>query len=67
MLTNRLKHGAHLDWLPPEDYEALRALHHEPRKLVAQYPLNFVCLFDLDAYPYRVDGRLDEDALILVS
>lgn len=28
--------------------------------------LNLVSLLDLDAYAHRVDGRLDQDALVLV-
>ena len=58
--------GTHRDRFSSEHNEALRALHHESGKLVAQYPLNLVGLFDLDAYAHRVDGRLDENALILV-
>ena len=45
---------AHLDRFPSQDDEALRSLHHEARELVAQYPLDFIRLLDLDAYPHRV-------------
>lgn len=34
---------------------------------MTQDPLDFVCLFDLDAHAYRVDGGFDENAFILVT
>lgn len=52
---------------PAQHDEALGALHHEARKFVTQNTLDFVCLFDLDAHPYRVDGRLDQHALVLIA
>ena len=57
----------HLHCLPPQYNEALRPLHHESRELVAQYPLDFVRLLDLDANSYGVDRGLNENAFVLVS
>jgi hypothetical protein len=34
---------------------------------VAEYPFDFISLFDLYAHPYRVDRGLYENALILVT
>lgn len=34
---------------------------------MAENPFNFICLLDLYAHPYGVDGRLDEYALVLVT
>lgn len=56
-----------LDWFPAQYNEILRSLHHESGELVCEDTLNLVCLLNLDTEPDRVDGRLDEDAFVLVS
>ena len=43
--------SAHLDRFSPQDHETLCALHHKPRELVTQNPLNLIRLLDLDADP----------------
>ena len=57
----------YLNCLSPEDEECLRSLGKKPGKLVHQYVLNLVCLFYLDADPYTVHTRLDQNLLVLVS
>jgi hypothetical protein len=49
-----------LDRFSPQNYEALRSLHHKSRKLVTQDPLNLICLLDLDADPDRVHRGFDK-------
>lgn len=58
---------AYLDGLPPQDEETLGSLLQEARELVYQDVLDLVGLLDLDADAHRVDGRLDEHALVLVT
>ena len=53
--------------LPSQDYEALSTLHHEARKLVAQNPLDFISLLDLDAKSDRVERGFDEDAFVFIA
>lgn len=58
---------SNLDGLPPEDEKGLGALCQEAGELVHQDVFDLVGLLDLDAYPYAVDGRLDQDTLVLVA
>lgn len=60
-------HTTYLDRFPPQDEKALCPLLQKPRELVDQDALNLVGLFDLDANAHGVDGRLDQDALVLVA
>lgn len=55
---------AYRDRLPPQNDEAFRSDHHEPRELVAQDLLDFIGLLDLDAHSDGIDGRFDQDAFI---
>jgi hypothetical protein len=57
----------HWHRFPAQDYEVLCSLHHETSELVAQYSLYFICLLYLDAETDRVDGRFDENALVLIA
>lgn len=59
--------NTHLHRFPPQHNEVLCALHHETRELMAQYPFDFVRLFDFDTEPNRVDRGFNEHTLILVS
>lgn len=56
-----------IDGLPPQYNKVLRPHHHEPHELLAQYLLNFVGLFDGDADPDGVDGRLDVHFFLVVT
>ena len=56
-----------LDWFSPQNHETLRSLHHEPRKLVTQNPLNLIRLLDLDADPDRVHRGFDKHPFVFVS
>ena len=55
-----------LDRFSPQDHETLRSLHHKPRKLVTQNPLNLIRLLDLDADPDRVHRGLDKHPFVFV-
>lgn len=59
--------STHLDWFSPQNEEAFGPLLKEARELVDQDVLDLVGLLDLDADAHGVDGRLDEDALVLVA
>jgi hypothetical protein len=58
---------SNLDGLPPEDEKGLGALCQEAGELVHQDMFDFVGLLDLDAYPYAVDGWLNQDTLVFVA
>ena len=62
-------HLADTHWhrLPSQNYETLRALHHETCKLMAQDSLYLVGLLDLNADSDGVNGWLDVNTFILVS
>jgi hypothetical protein len=55
------------DRLATKDHERFCTLHHETRELVAEDGFDLVCLLDLNAHTDRVDRRLNENALILVT
>ena len=55
-----------LDLLPPENEEVLGPPHHEAGELVAEKPLDVVCLLDCDGDSHRIDARLYENFLSLV-
>lgn len=70
-LTTALEAGekrisAHLDRFSPQNHETLRPLHHEPRELVTQNPLNLIRLLDLDADPDGVYRGLNKHSFIFV-
>ena len=67
MLRSRHVDQTYRDGFPAQHDEALGALHHEAREFVAQDAFDFICLFDLDAHPYRVDRGLDQHALVLIA
>ena len=52
----------HLDRLPSENHEILRAHRHEPCELFTQDALNLIRLLDRNGYADRVDRGFDEDA-----
>lgn len=56
-----------LDRFPPQDDKTLCSLLQEPCELVNQNVLDFVCLFDLNAYAHAVDAGLDQDPLVLIA
>lgn len=58
---------SHLDGLSPQHDEALRALHQESGKLVAQNTFDLIGLLDLDANANRVHRGLDEHPLIFIA
>lgn len=51
----------------PYDPEILRALRQEAHEFLGEDLLQGVRLLDLDGYPERVDGRLDEATFVLRS
>ena len=51
----------------PQNHKTLRPLHHEPRELVTQNPLNFIRLFNPDADPDRVHRGFNKHPFIFVS
>ena len=57
----------HLDGLSTQHDEALRSLHQESCKFMAEYPFDLVCLFDFDANADRVDRGLDKDSFVFIS
>lgn len=57
----------HLDRLPSENHEILRAHRHEPCELFTQDALNLIRLLDRNGYADRVDRRFDEDAFGFVT
>lgn len=57
----------HLDRFPPQDEEGLTPLGEETGELVDQNVLDLVRLLDPDADADRVDGRLDQDSLVLIA
>lgn len=59
--------GAHLDWFPPQNKEALRPLRQKSRELVHQDMLDLICLLDPNAHTHAVDRWLNEDLLVLVA
>ena len=60
------KTSTHFDRFSPQNHEAVRPLHHKPRKLVTQNPLNLIRLLDLDADPDRVYRGFDKHPLVLI-
>lgn len=57
----------YFDSLSPQYKERFCSLRQKSRKLVYQYILNLVSLFDLDADPHAVDARLNKDFLVFIS
>eukprot|EP01023_Acetabularia_acetabulum_P052221 TRINITY_DN57887_c0_g1_i1.p2 TRINITY_DN57887_c0_g1~~TRINITY_DN57887_c0_g1_i1.p2 ORF type:complete len:148 (-),score=18.54 TRINITY_DN57887_c0_g1_i1:71-514(-) len=55
------------DGLAAENHKVLGALHQEPQELLAENHLNLVGLLDADRDPHRVDRRLDQHLLVLVT
>ena len=55
------------DGLAAENHKVLGALHQEPQELLAENHLNLVGLLDADRDPHRVDRRLDQHLLFLVT
>ena len=61
------QNATYLHRLASEDDEVFSAHHHEPHELMAEDLLDLVGLLDGDADANRVDGRLDEHSLLLVT
>ena len=55
------------DRFSTQNDEILGAHHHKTHELVTKYLLDFVRLLNADADAKRVDGALDENALLFVS
>lgn len=54
-------------WLPSQDDKTLCTPGKEPGKFMSKNPFDIIRLLDLDANPDCIDGRLNQNLLILVT